>query len=210
MGLRKTESRRRDPRFPTLGIVASRSGALHEIRPRRSDHRTPAGPVAGGRQESVLGGGVPGRPLPGLPGHAGRPDARGPDPGRGLAGPGHGGLRPQRGGPEEGQDDQVRELRRARPAAPAQGDAGLARRPRGELQGGGDHRRPGDGQGPVHADPVQPPRPRPGPARDRRLDRRRPPRPLRHAPQGVGRRPGDRPGRPAGQADGVLVERSGS
>ena len=88
-------------------------------------------------------------------------------------------------------------------------DAGLARRPRGELQGGGDDRRPGDGQGPVHPDAVQPPRPRPGPAHDRRLDRRRPPRPLRDAPQGsVGARAmvrtrSRRPGRRR------LVERSG-
>ena len=62
-----------------------------------------------------------------------------------------------------------------------------------ELQGGGSDRRPGDGQGTVHADPLQPPRPRPGPARDRRVDRRRPSRPLRHAPQGFGGGPGHGP-----------------
>ena len=41
------------------------------------------------------------------------------------------------------------------------------------FKGVGIDRRPGDGQGAVHPDPLQPARPRPGAARHRRRDRRR-------------------------------------
>ena len=64
-----------------------------------------------------------------------------------------------------------------------------------------------DGQGAVHPDPVQSPRPRPGPARDRRVDRGRAPRPVRDAPQGsVGARAMVRDAGGGTGADAALVE----
>ena len=64
-------------------------------------------------------------------------------------------LRPQRDPAEVGQDDQVWQFRRARPPVAVEGHDGLARRARGELQGGGHDRRPDHGQGPIHAHPLQ-------------------------------------------------------
>ena len=57
------------------------------------------------------------------------------------------------------------------------------------FKGVGDDRRPGDGQGPFHLDTIQLTRSQPGSARDRRVDRRRPARPVCDPEEGFRRCP---------------------
>ena len=155
------------------------------------------GQVAGRRQEPVAGRGVPGRPFPGFPGDAGVLMLEA------LTQAGAWLIRDM-----EDFAHSVIVLKQAKtikygsfvePGRQLQLRVELVAHGEREsdLQGGGVDRRPGDGQGAVHPDALQPPRARPGAARDRRVDRRRAARPVRDAPQGFGRGPGDGPDRPA-------------